>query len=279
MGAILGGAISSSAKESETMNPPVFVISLARAKDRRAAIVARLNEAGIRHEIMDAVDGKNSDLSEYAERLRHIGECEKQLGVVFDRGSIGCYLSHYRAWEKIARKNISAAVILEDDAVLENSFMRVVSDVVGCKYEWDVVLLHAEGRQGGVRKICRLDGGGEMVQYMRHPYALVSYLVSLRGAKKLLEYCRHLRLPIDSEWKAYRWGGRFYCVRPQVATVSGADSTIMQVAKETGGEDGGDFKRVPTTIFGRIAQSFIRKRDRFKERLYFYSHRPKKRSE
>lgn len=263
---------------------PVFVISLARAADRRAAVVRRLDLLGIAHEIMDAVDGKNSDLSEYADRLRYIGDCEKQLGVVFDRGSIGCYLSHYRVWERIVRENISAAVVLEDDAVPEDFFMRVASDVVNSEWKWDVVLLHSGGRRGKARAICKLDGGEELVQYQRHPYATVSYLISLQGAKKLLEYCYHLRLPIDSHWKPWwRWSGRFYSVRPAPVIHSGAESTIMQVAKETGeyNDDGrrtfGNFKRVPTNLLGRIAQSLMRKRNRMEERFHFYFHRPQKR--
>ena len=263
--------------------PPVFVISLARAAERRADIVRRLNAANIRHEIVDAVDGKNADLSECSEQLRHIGECEKQLGVVFDRGSIGCYLSHYRLWERMVRDNIPTAVVLEDDAVPDDSFMRVVSDVVNCEYEWDIVLLQSGTRRGKVRTICKLDGGGELVQYMRHKYATVAYIVRLGAAKKLLAYCYYLRFPIDSQWKAYRWCGRFYAVIPAPVIHSGADSEIQRVAEETGEYEKngrrsfGNFKRVPTSVFRRIARSCIRKRDRIKERFYFYFHRPKKR--
>ena len=256
---------------------PVFVVSLARATERREAITQHLNSLNISHEIVNAVDGKNSDLSEYEDRLRHIGECEKRMGAMFDRGSIGCYLSHYQMWERIVHKNIPAAVILEDDAVLQPNFIQTASDVIACEWKWDVVLMHAEGRKGKMRKICSLNNGGELVQYMRHPYALIAYLVSLEGAKKLLEYCRDLRLPIDSHWKPWwQWNGLFYCVRPQVATANGSDSTIMQVAQETGGGKDGKFIRTPKNLFTVTSRSLTNKQERLAAYFYFHLRRPQK---
>ena len=258
---------------------PVFVVSLARATKRRDAIARHLDSLNISHEIVNAVDGKNFDLSEYEDRLQHIGECEKRLGVMFDRGSIGCYLSHYQIWERMVRENIPFAIVLEDDAVLQPNFMQTVSDVVNCEWEWNVIVLHTEGRRGKMRKICRLNNGGELVQYMRHPYGTAAYMISLEGAKNLLQYCWHLRLPIDHHWKLWwQWNGLFYCVRPQVATVSGSDSTIMQVAQETGGWKNGKFIRTQKNLFAIVSRSFANKRERLAAYFYFYLRRPKKKS-
>ena len=44
--------------------PPIFVISLARAVERRADMIRRLDALNIRYEIVDAVDGADLDLSQ-----------------------------------------------------------------------------------------------------------------------------------------------------------------------------------------------------------------------
>ena len=239
----------------------------------------QLDSFGVPYDIADAVDG-NDDLSPFDAQLQNLGDCEKRLGVKFDAGSVGCYLSHYRLWEKIANDNIPAAVILEDDAQLGKDFMQAAAAAAHCKWEWDVILLHADGRRGGgMRVLSSLDDGRELVQYQRHHYATAAYLVSLSGAKKLRDYCRRLRLPIDSMWKPWwEWGRPFYAVRPHVATITGADSVIEKVAAETGDYKDGKFQSAPTNWQLQVYRSLMRKRDRFAAWLYFHSRRPQKKN-
>ncbi len=259
--------------------PPIFVISLARATERRTDIARQLDALGICYEFSEAVDGKNSDLSQYAERLKDIDYCKKKIGVEFDSGSIGCYLSHYHLFEKMAKESIPYAVILEDDAEVESGFMRVVADVINCEWQWDVVILHAPGRRGNNRIICELCNNRKLVQYQRHPFATVAYLINLEAAKKLCDYLYYLRLPIDSAWKPWwNYGVQFYCVSPQVATNSGAVSTILQVAQETGGYDdkAGSFNLVQMNWQGRVLRSLLNKQERFFAWFYYHIRRPRK---
>ena len=51
------------------MIPPIFVISLARATERRADITRRLDAEGLQYEIVDAVDGRELNRADYADRL------------------------------------------------------------------------------------------------------------------------------------------------------------------------------------------------------------------
>ena len=194
--------------------PPVFVISLARAAERREDIGRRLDAANIRHEIVDAVDGAALDLSQLGGRYSEKAAAKK-YGSPLLRGEIGCYLSHYNLWERIAAENIPAAVVLEDDTELDGDFSQVAAAVAACKWEWDVVLLYGSHMRRRYRALSPLCNGRELVQYARHVHGTVAYVVSCEGAKKLLSHCRDILEPIDVAWRDYwNWGGRFYAVRP-----------------------------------------------------------------
>lgn len=92
---------------------PVYVISLARAPERRAAISAHLTSLGIEFEIVDAVDGRALS----AEYLASV----TAPGVRLSPGMIGCNLSHYELSKKLIASSADVALFLEDDARLHPS--------------------------------------------------------------------------------------------------------------------------------------------------------------
>jgi len=58
-------------------------------------------------------------------------------------GAIGCYLSHYKIWQKIVKENISQALILEDDADFLDVDKFLQQDLSLLKYEnYDLVQLN-----------------------------------------------------------------------------------------------------------------------------------------
>ena len=240
------------------MTPPIFVISLARAAERRADIVRRLNAENIRHEIVEGVDGNALDLSEIADRLdekSHMRNYDRPLY----RGEIGCYLSHYNLWQRIIAEKIPAAVILEDDVVWKSSFAQVAADVATCGYEWDVALLHA-GIRKSRRVVCNLGDRHQLVAYKRHYALTAGYLISLSGAKKLAEYCHCIRHPIDLSWEwPHRWQGRFYSVMPPVVAPKEEDSCIRQMAEETRENAVGNHRFGPSGFFARSVKYWTRK--------------------
>ena len=251
---------------------PVFVISLARAAERRTDMIRRLEAADIRHEIVDAVDGVALNRAEIADRFDPDYNV-KAMGRPMGDGEIGCYLSHYRLWERIAAEEIPLAVVLEDDAQLESDFMQVAADVASCEWEWDVVVLSRSERKGGSRFLSPVSGGRQLVLQQRHPWTTVAYMVSLSGAKKLQDYLHRIRMPIDSAWRHWwRWGGRFYFVRPGAAKGDQDDSWISKVGQETDTD-----KWTKMTVLDVAVKSAIAKKERWERFWHFHFHRPQKR--
>ena len=245
--------------------PPVFVISLARAAERRAGMVMHLDNQNIQHEIIDAVDGATLDLSAYKDRLNP-KLSQKLHGAPLNTGEIGCYLSHYQLWERIVAESIPYAVILEDNVRCNEDFMNVVADIVRCPWLWDVVLLHAGFRRVH-RVVSPIAEKYRLLQYKRFWVGTKGYCITLSAARKLINHCRVMLYPVDLAWQDYwKWNGRFYCINPPVVTISGEDSLI----------DGIESRRMAimkNRQFSLISKLSL-KRHEFVRSFYYHFRRP-----
>ena len=116
---------------------PLFVVSLARAAERRRAICEHLQHMGARFRLIDAVDGAALGKDEWRSVV--------DGNIPLHPGTVGCYLSHVRIYETMAAENIQVALVLEDDARLNP----------------DVVHLLSIGLQSDEFDYCFLDGDDE----------------------------------------------------------------------------------------------------------------------
>ena len=246
--------------------PPVYAISLARAQERRANIKRRLDALGVAYEIVDAVDGAALDLSQYAHRLKQ-NKCRARHGYELTRNEIGCFLSHYNLWRRVADGDDECALIVEDDAVWDDDFADVICAIAQCEWHWEVVNL-GMARHKINRTLCELPGGRKLVRCRRQVSTTTAYLISRSGADKLLEYCEEIRAPVDSMYLEY-WknGVAYYCVKPVPARQSGEESVI-------------DYKErslVKHTVTERMLIWLWRKSDLVRQHLFCLTNQPSKR--
>ena len=238
--------------------PPIFVISLARAKERREKMRAQLDKLGVHYEVVDAVDGATLNPADYEHRLRRDKFRRRHEYEILD-GEIGCYLSHYRLWERMVAEEIPRALVLEDDAELSEDFSPVIADVLTLNCSWDVVHL-AVRRPELVDVACRGLAGRDYVfgRYKRRLLCAHAYLIGLAGARKLLDICREISEPIDDAW-GHWWqtGLMFYCVSPELAKQVGAESTI-----------GYNNRTSTRKLADRITSSIWRRKERIVRCLY-----------
>lgn len=195
----------------------VFVISLARAPDRRDAISTHLRELGLEFEIIEAVDGAH--LSE--------SECNSMLadGVTYIRGVIGCYLSHIRLYEKIIQDNIHVALILEDDARLNPDIVPAIRN--GIDYlNFDYCLLDCDDVSEttavfydlNTRKT--LTSGFPVYETNVGPALLHAYLMTNIGAKNRVAHAWPIFKPVDIYSHLPYKPKILVCVSPKGAFVS-----------------------------------------------------------
>lgn len=236
---------------------PVFVISLARATQRRAGIVARLDAAGVDYEITDAVDGKDLDLSALKNRIKN-----RDL----TRGEFGCFLSHYNLWQRIVDEKIPHAIILEDDAVCNADFFDIVAKLPTVDWHWDLINLCYRTRIRVNFHLCDLGRGYALVRNKRPTNYAIAYIATLDGAKKMLKHCYAMRIGVDLQRRRYwEYGLDFFSVDPPLGFQSGSASVI------------GEFGRTQRNFIKiHIGDRFARMNFKLRSNLYNLLHKPRR---
>ena len=204
--------------------PPIFVISLERDVERRAAMRQEL--AAFDFEFFDAVDGDELDESAYRHRMQ-TDWWRIMRGRDLSPGEIGCFLSHYALWQRMVETGTPSALILEDDARLEDGFAVIVEEILKADVEWDIVNLAPKRQYRIDRMLAVLDGVRWLVCYGRRFGGAVGYLIRLEAAEALLHHCWRIRAPID--WLYAEWwqnGLAFLAVDPAIVRHAGVEPTI-----------------------------------------------------
>lgn len=176
------------------------MINLARrpAKKHRIEHLAKL--LGLEIEIYPAVDGtqlKPEDLVQLG-----IKQLPGYLDPILKRnmklGEIGCFLSHYNIWKQIVKYQYDRVIVLEDDVKFIRNFKEVAESILAEGDDtgtmFDLIYL---GRKNMGPKEKLVKHAKRLVQ-MEYAYWTIAYVLTLDGAKKLLE-AKPLQnmLPVD----------------------------------------------------------------------------------
>uniref|UniRef100_A0A8C3LUA4 procollagen galactosyltransferase n=1 Tax=Chrysolophus pictus TaxID=9089 RepID=A0A8C3LUA4_CHRPC len=168
----------------------VFMINLKRRADRRERMLRTLHEQEIACKLVEAVDGKAMNSSEVeALGIKMLpGYKDPYHGRPLTKGELGCFLSHYQIWKEIVERELEKSVVFEDDLRFEIFFkrrlMNLMYDLEEEGLDWDLIYIgrkrmqveHPEKSVPHVRNLVEAD----------YSYWTLAYVVSLRGARKLL---------------------------------------------------------------------------------------------
>ncbi|KAJ7317595.1 hypothetical protein JRQ81_003757 [Phrynocephalus forsythii] len=169
----------------------VFMINLKRRTDRRERMLRTLYEQEIDCKILEAVDGKAMNSSQVeAMGIKMLpGYKDPYHGRPLTKGELGCFLSHYKVWQEIVERGLEKSVVFEDDLRFEIFFkrriMNLMYDLEEEGLDWDLIYIgrkrmqveHPEKAVPHVRNLVEAD----------YSYWTLGYIISLQGAKKLLE--------------------------------------------------------------------------------------------
>lgn len=180
----------------------IAVINLVRSTDRRERIEANLAQVGLAFEFFNGIDaryGEHLGVSRYSEAAA-LREFHRPLSA----GEVGCFASHYLLWQRCveARKPF---VIIEDDALLDDGFVRTLETVSELISTFPLLRLGltAEGAGSGV--VLPLPQGFEVVSLAPGTYGTQCYILSDIAAKALVDHAAVWSFPVD-----------IYLDRPQI---------------------------------------------------------------
>lgn len=183
--------------------PPVFVVNLAGATERRKGIEAQLRFLDLDYEIIEAVDGKALTPEQEAQVDR--AGAERRLGEPLLPGEVGCALSHQKVYQRMLELGLDNAIVLEDDALLGDGFLSVVRALT--RSPEDLVLLHHcySFSYPWSRKRRPFAPDHRLLPCTRTPCSTVAYYLTSKAASKLVTGGSPIRgradwpLPIDRD--------------------------------------------------------------------------------
>jgi glycosyl transferase, family 25 len=192
-----------------------YVINLARSADRRAHIVAQLNNVGIDYEIVAAVDGQQLDLHDTASIDPAF------LAVEYSAGAAGCALSHLSAYAKIIADGRDSALVLEDDVIVPADLASLADAVAGQLTGAEIALLNYDNPEP-----VRISSEGALRLPaerllalpidISQPRSAAAYVVTRQACERLVKTITPVRVLADAWWHFYREGAldRVRCVAP-----------------------------------------------------------------
>jgi len=177
--------------------PRMFLINLDRSPERLALMRAQADELGLVFERVPAVDGTSRlPVWAVAQFMDDRGHARGGLS----EGEVGCYASHLLALSKIVEHRLEAAIVLEDDARLDEDFEQMaLAAIRAAPAGWDCIHLSTHFKKPAFA-IAELGSGRSLVRYMRLPVNSAAYAISLTGASKLVA-SRHRVRPFDLEFR------------------------------------------------------------------------------
>lgn len=202
------------------MPPPLFVVSLPGSA-RRARMASQLARWPGAWSFVDGVDGRSLSPAALAAVYDEAAALQT-YGRPLSLPEIGCALSHRSVYEMVVRRRIESAIVLEDDAC----FGPELAAFPFWSYEpgFDVISLYSLSGLVRRRPQARRDGIA-LHRAAGKVDSAVGYVVSQRGAQRLLAAGRQVRAPAD--WPIAPERLEFYLALPfPVSHPNGEDSVI-----------------------------------------------------
>lgn len=110
--------------------PKGFVINLAASPQRLDSAKAELTGAQIEPIRVDAFDGREIDLAQFA--AYDDDKARRFMGRSMTQGEVGCYVSHQRAAAAFLESGDEIGFVFEDDIALQPEFKTTIPQVI----EW-----------------------------------------------------------------------------------------------------------------------------------------------
>ena len=99
-------------------------------------------------------------------------------------------------WQRLIDDGIPYAIILEDDARLEDGFAAAIDSLMEIERDWDFVSLSPKQRYPADRMIALSDGERSLVRVRRRFGGLVGYLIRLEAAAVFYRWSDRLHLRV-----------------------------------------------------------------------------------
>lgn len=173
---------------------PIFLINLDRAANRLAFVARRLDALGLPFVRIAAVDGATLVS---ADRFTFVAARPRDGKRGWRDGQIGCFLSHFDAWQRIATGGAPFGLVLEDDLHVSEKLPALLCDTGWVPEDADVVRLEATGQWLALGRPVALASGRSVRRIRSAAWGAGAYLLSKRAAARLIASDPTSQSPVD----------------------------------------------------------------------------------
>lgn len=203
-----------------------FLINLDRATERFEFVKPHIDQLELPVERVSAVDG-NLLSEEEIFKVCDQEQFKKYFKMLPERGTIGCSLSHEKAWKRFLESEYEFALIFEDDVVFNPYELKsCVESAIEKKDLWDILsfeLIH----DGWPVKVAHLHVDKWLSLYLASVTHSGCYLINRNAAKKFLEKFYPIVMPLDHYITAsWEFDIKFAGVEPRIVTQNFGNSQI-----------------------------------------------------
>ena len=220
------------------MTWPSYLINLEENVARRNNSIRQLKALGLDWHRIDAVNGwklSETDIEKFYNAEANCYQAKAPLTVP----EIGCYISHLKAWERIASGNSAGGFIFEDDFLATAELGRVLADISDDGGStWDMIKLFSLDKSPHTIARQPLGQQHEIVIPYRVPSCTLGYGVTVAAAARLADHKIPFFRPVDEDMKFF-WetGIRVSLVLPCPITVGDQRTLTGTIGNERRGKN------------------------------------------
>jgi len=171
-----------------------YLINLDQDVERLAFFASTFKRLGIEFERIQAVDGRLFAEADYQEFMK----ARPRHAKPWLRGQMGCFLSHYAAWQKIARGGNRFAAVFEDDIHVSDDLRDILADENWLPDDVDIVRLETStNRVRLTPSRVAAPAGRALFTVQSTSWCAGAYLINRRTAQQLIALPAKFHEPAD----------------------------------------------------------------------------------
>lgn len=171
-----------------------YLINLDRSTDRLAYMAAQLSRVGLEYLRVPAVDGRSLTPSE----LRALVTINDRWKAPLTPSEVGCFLSHRRCLEEIAKSSDQYAMVVEDDIEFAQDTADFIREIDCLPSNADLVKFETNGKKVLIDAPTQIADTRYAVARLLSTHIMsAGYIVSKDAAARLLAQMDKAWAPID----------------------------------------------------------------------------------
>jgi glycosyl transferase family 25 len=172
-----------------------IIINLPSDDARWVDVRGQFQRAGLRPSFHEAVEGLELTPEQcralYSDRLNR-----SQYHKPLRPGEIGCYASHIAVWKQLLDSAQRCIAVFEDDIEIDGDLGQVLGAIERLPLDWDLIKLVGRRRERP-SEMLPLTERRTLIRYRRLPSLTGAYVLTRRGAEKLLAARQPFGRPVD----------------------------------------------------------------------------------